>query len=66
MLPPFFVYLVVDPAVVGVSVGVSLEMPNKWVEFLLDAFYCPDLPHGYPTPASPLRFRPARLALRDT
>ena len=37
MLPPFFVYLVVDPAVVGVSVGVSLEMPNKWVEFLLDA-----------------------------
>ena len=64
MLPPFFVYLVVDPAVVGVRVGVSLEMSKNWVEFLLDAFHCPDLPHGYPTPASPLRFRPARLALR--
>jgi len=44
--------------------GVSLETPQNWVEFLLDAFHCPDLPHGYPTPASPLRFRPAQLALR--
>src|SRR5262245_22209549 len=39
-------------------------MPKNWVEFLLDAFHCPDLPHGYPTPASPLRFQPAWLALR--